>query len=236
MAGEKRTIDRIINFFNENSFEHLIREAKSEYSSRDKDKDPMYGGAVCDEVTKEEFKSIPSEKLHMEEIEELNNDFNIFFIALDSFLTSIRNILLREDSCLSDQDKVAVIKFFNECMYNKEICYIPALLRNIYIDARNMEKLAKLNIGEKKDSAYVLAVKHGLLEEKDGTYTPIFEEGKKGLKNVLRRWYELSEGNEIPMPTYDDISNKLRKEEGGKYKKNYIRNCLQEFRYEKNKK
>ena len=69
-------------------------------------------------------------------------------------------------------------------------------------------------------------------EEQDGTYTPIFEDGKKGLKNVLERWYALSVEHEIPMPTYNDLSNKLRKTGGEKYKKNYIRNCLQELRNE----
>ena len=71
---------------------------------------------------------------------------------------------------------------------------------------------------------YGLAVKHGLLEEKDGTYTSLFEDGKKGLKNVLERWYALSVEHEIPMPTYEDIANKVRKENGEAYNKNSIRN------------
>lgn len=74
---------------------------------------------------------------------------------------------------------------------------------------------------------YVLAVKQGLLKEKqDGTYTPIFEAGKKGLINVLHRWYALSVEHEIPMPTYEDIANKVRKENGEAYNKNSIRNYL----------
>ena len=112
----------------------------------------------------------------------------------------------------------------------KEINSISHLLRDIYIDAINMEKVANIDM---KVSAYVLAVKQGLLkEEQDGTYTPLFEDGKKGLMNILARWYELLEKHEIPMPTYDDLSNKLRKTGGEKYKKNYIRNCLQELRNE----
>lgn len=60
----------------------------------------------------------------------------------------------------------------------------------------------------------------------------LFEDGKKGLMNILARWYELLKKHEITMPTYNDLSNKLRKTGGEKYKKNYIRNCLQELRNE----
>lgn len=230
MAGEKRTIGRIINFFKENSFEDLIKEAKSECSNWNGD--PMYGGVICDELTPEESLSIPPEKNHTEEIEELNNHFNILINAFTSFVKSICDILLEEGSCLSDEDKNKVDIFFSDYVFSEEVFSISSLLRDIHIDARNMEKLAKLFSSNRKDSAYVLAVKQGLLEEKNGTYTPLFEDGKKGLKNVLERWYALSVEHEIPMPTYNDLSNKLRKTGGEKYKKNYIRNCLQELRNE----
>lgn len=140
------------------------------------------------------------------------------------FLKSICDILLEEGSCLSDGDKFFINRFFYHYLSNKEINSISHLLRDIYIDAINMEKVANIDM---KVSAYVLAVKQGLLKEKqDGTYTPIFEAGKKGLINVLHRWHDLLEENEIPMPTYEDIANKVRKENGEAYNKNSIRNYL----------
>ena len=78
---------------------------------------------------------------------------------------------------------------------------------------------------------YVLAVKQGLLKEKqDGTYTPIFEAGKKGLINVLHRWHDLLEENEIPMPTAKEIAKKISNPDGKSYRESTIGKYLEHFR------
>lgn len=231
MAGEKRTIDRIINFFNENSFLSLCHV----HSCSENEGDALWGGVYYDEFSSEESLDDPLEKMHiLEDIEELNNHLNILICGFDSFAKRFCDILVKEDSCLSDKDKNNVTKFFRDYMLSEEVNSISRLIRNIYLEVSNMEKLAKLAIGDNKDSAYGLAVKHGLLEEKDGTYTPIFEDGKKGLKNVVERWYELSLDYKIPMPTAKDIAQKISNPDGKSYKESTIGKYLEQVRILRN--
>lgn len=223
-SREKKTFDRIINFFLRNSFLKFA----GMHDISDDGIENIWAGVVRPDFGTEETSNVPLEEMHtLHDIEELNLCFSRFVSSFDHFCRRFCDVLVAEDSCLTEQEKGIVKHFFSDYFLQDDIGKCAALLQSIYLDVKAMEKHVRIANFDSKDSAYVLAVKQGLLkEEQDGTYTPIFEAGKKGLINVLHRWHDLLEENEIPMPTYEDIANKVRKENGEAYNKNSIRNYL----------